>query len=1054
MAQHVNLTWSVAARATSYGIFRSNAQGVRGGLIGTTTTSTAYTDATVMPSTTYWYGVTARNVAGESPLSAQIEVIVPAASPPDPIPQTITSFTVVPNAIIAGATVTITWATAHASSVRLNGVVVANSGSTMETPSVTKSYTLVVSGAVPDISQVLSVDVSPVPPPPGQTITSFTALPSTITVGQTVMITWATTNATTVKLNNVVVAVSGSTTDTPSSNKSYTLLVSGSLPNISQTVGVTVNPAATPQQITSFSASPTTILTGGSSMLSWATSNATGVTLNGVAVGNSGTQVVFPTVNTLYTLVATGSVPPVSANSTVTVTAPSQDVVLSPPASGIVTTQGTWTLQPPNGLTLLNGVWVGNGSGSLLMGIGDSVWVLGGDTNWYQWYPVNQVYAWHIGLFGSEDPSLNVVAPVPAYVGPSNVADIWDLEMVDYQTTTDQAGYDLHIADYAFNPEYATDVYGIQYLRFTNNPAYIGSSILDAGCRLLAWFMPLAESSPGHGQVGATRSFVNTRYLIWIEDDVMPAFNENGMKMPGPGSDTGFGQPGGLISWRTLNWVPAANTYQFTDYLYDASTGSGFPTPHNFGVNLQTNRWYVVEQRVVLNTSGVANGYGAVWLNGNKVFESNTMLWRDDPLTELRSFFINVYHGGRYAPKGLMHYRIAKLAVSTSYIGVPSEFLTSPPSWRVPMSSVDTVYSIAGTAQMAGNMPTSDPVIYPVSNGKNSYDIITWSGFAADSTSWWGVAMGGHNGQWSNKTFRVNFMADLPQFLLEYLGTNETNYNSSTGTALIWSAIEMDTDPKKNYYKDGLPCSRHTYHGSHYIGARNRVMMFSDGSSFGAASHAFDGIDAYNVIAKQYDAAGTWPMAGMFVGPFPSSRVPTTAKHPTTEDVYMGNNGLFTKWTQSTGLVSTFTVAGGPGGFPPSWQFHGSLIDASRNRWVYFDGGAMQIINIVTGAYSAITVTGSATFAADAAGPYCTPVHDLDNDRYLLFVGNTNVSEPTPGRVYAVNPTTAVASLVSSITAPTNGWCNRVTYFETLGGVAFLPDYDTNIQFMPTRASM
>jgi hypothetical protein len=36
---------------------------------------------------------------------------------------------------------------------------------------------------------------------------------------------------------------------------------------------------------------------------------------------------------------------------------------------------------------------------------------------------------------------------------------------------------------------------------------------------------------------------------------------------------------------------------------------------------------------------------------------------------------VNVYHGGMGLPSQPFHYRIAKIAVSSSYIGVPSELL-------------------------------------------------------------------------------------------------------------------------------------------------------------------------------------------------------------------------------------------------------------------------------------------------------------------------------------------------------------------------------------------
>jgi hypothetical protein len=139
-------------------------------------------------------------------------------------------------------------------------------------------------------------------------------------------------------------------------------------------------------------------------------------------------------------------------------------------------------------------------------------------------------------------------------------------------------------------------------------------------------------------------------------------------------------------------------------------------------------------------------------------------------------------------------------------------------------------------------------------------------------------------------------------------------------------------------------------------------------------------------------------------------------------------------------------VAGGP-----LWQFHGSLIDATRNRWVYCEGGALQFIDLTTNIYSKVTVTGDANFAFDAGNSYSTLLHDLDNDRYLLFIGDSNASPPVPGRVYAINPTTAVATLIATIPAAFNGVNNRASYFQSLGGVAYLSDYSSNVLFMPTR---
>ena len=66
------------------------------------------------------------------------------------------------------------------------------------------------------------------------------------------------------------------------------------------------------------------------------------------------------------------------------------------------------------------------------------------------------------------------------------------------------------------------------------------------------------------------------------------------------------------------------------------SGGGGAPIIDNHDssgnvIHLKTNRWHVMEQRIVLNDIGQSNGYGALWLNGNKVYERTNILWRNEP---------------------------------------------------------------------------------------------------------------------------------------------------------------------------------------------------------------------------------------------------------------------------------------------------------------------------------------------------------------------------------------------------------------------------------------
>lgn len=90
----------------------------------------------------------------------------------------------------------------------------------------------------------LSVEVfdNAVSPPPAQTITSFTAT-SPITAGQPTTLVWSTANATAVTLDGVSAALSGSVVKTPVANTTYTLVASGSAPDVTATVPVVVQQA-------------------------------------------------------------------------------------------------------------------------------------------------------------------------------------------------------------------------------------------------------------------------------------------------------------------------------------------------------------------------------------------------------------------------------------------------------------------------------------------------------------------------------------------------------------------------------------------------------------------------------------------------------------------------------------------------------------------------------------------------------------------------------------------------------------------------------------------
>ena len=90
-------------------------------------------------------------------------------------------------------------------------------------------------------------------------------------------------------------------------------------------------PAAKPM-IANFTAEPSTIERGGSSMLRWSVSNATDISINqGIGrVDANGSRSVYPSNTTTYTLTANGPGGSVESSATVNVTVPMQTPVVPP----------------------------------------------------------------------------------------------------------------------------------------------------------------------------------------------------------------------------------------------------------------------------------------------------------------------------------------------------------------------------------------------------------------------------------------------------------------------------------------------------------------------------------------------------------------------------------------------------------------------------------------------------------------------------------------------------------------------------------------------------
>jgi hypothetical protein len=161
------------------------------------------------------------------------------------------------------------------------------------------------------------------------TIASFVASPSSINSGTTSTLSWAAAGATSIAITPgtfTSTSTSGSTSISPTATTTYTLAASNSFGSATSTATITVT-ASTPggPTISSFTASPTSIVSGSNSTLSWAVSGATSIAITPgtfTASSASGSTSVSPTATTTYTLTATDASGSTTSTAKVTVTGP------------------------------------------------------------------------------------------------------------------------------------------------------------------------------------------------------------------------------------------------------------------------------------------------------------------------------------------------------------------------------------------------------------------------------------------------------------------------------------------------------------------------------------------------------------------------------------------------------------------------------------------------------------------------------------------------------------------------------------------------------------
>lgn len=286
---------------------------------------------TVNPSSTITYLLEATNGSSSVSRSAMVTVASPVTPPPasGPLP-TILSFTASPSSVAAGGSTTLNWNTLDATSASIAGfgtVPVSGSLAVNTTGSGSITFSLTATNSAGSSSASTTITVGSITPPPAtgsRPTAALYASPSSITSGDAATLTWVTSGATSIVIDNGVKslilgvpAATGSVTVFPTATTTYTLTATNSYGSTISTqvlVVAAAPPVSGSLPVAALYVSPASIPSGGSATLNWVTSGATSIVIdNGVKSLNlgvpspSGNVSVFPSATTTYTLTATNS---------------------------------------------------------------------------------------------------------------------------------------------------------------------------------------------------------------------------------------------------------------------------------------------------------------------------------------------------------------------------------------------------------------------------------------------------------------------------------------------------------------------------------------------------------------------------------------------------------------------------------------------------------------------------------------------------------------------------------------------------------------------------
>ena len=262
----------------------------------------------------------------KDPYGAQgiARVNVGVVTPTPQLSPQIVIFQANPGTINAGESSTLSWTVINADTVAITSLGnVALTGSRAVTPPTTTTYTLTATRGTQTVTAQATVTVNSGTSGGLPVIVSFAPNPATIDFGQSSSLLWVVQNATTVTIDNNIgsVGLTGSHSISPAASTTYTITATNAVGTVTAKTTLTV---ITSVQIIAFTATPSSTLSGGTSILVCETAGAVSVNVNGVVFTTAtAVESVHVITTTTYNCTATAADgQTASAQTTVTVAGP------------------------------------------------------------------------------------------------------------------------------------------------------------------------------------------------------------------------------------------------------------------------------------------------------------------------------------------------------------------------------------------------------------------------------------------------------------------------------------------------------------------------------------------------------------------------------------------------------------------------------------------------------------------------------------------------------------------------------------------------------------